>query len=701
MRAIIAKELRENLRWLPVGILIVGIFLWQATPISVTDFSYSQSTTVGIMTACGMAAALFAILLGVLQSAFDLQDRQRGYLFHRMVSHNQIMYGKVLAGAIVYALACGFPLCSLTLWFAYTGPEYLPVRPAMVIPSVLVCMACFFLQPATLICVSRPGRWFGTKLLPLLSVTGPLFLFPVSLQAVGTPSSWFVIGSYLLLFATVLASLQRRHSSQKVLLVLGSVILVAVCLGLATLFSQSISNRQSPGISQAIGLDASGQPWYYQSKHVRDTNSYAYKNIPLTGEPIRAGKRPNLHAPLPTTFEPQAFSYLVGSQDWPYRFRFASIEPTPQPVRNKLYFYDNQGQILVYDDDWQKQPPLSGRVSKDGFHSLEENAGPRFSLNAMAFGYQLSQSLTNAHYNSFWADKDGIYQFAPATGKVSTLLELPIEAGTSISNGRGHPVLLLVSNGEFHQFELLDQSGNANWFEPLSSEQSNIISRALPELTLNKVASFPVPPFPLQEISGIALTATGNVVALHFKGSSYAKLESTTDATWQVTRYVSPEMQSMGLVATLLAAVIPAGLFVIVATTSMMGDFFGGRGTIAGMEGMFPGEDVMWMMVAAALMATITLAAFTHWLCRLRGLTGGIKLAWTVSTLFLGLATPLAIVAIYPQLVYEPCPGCQRSRPIDRMQCSHCAASWSSTPCEGIEMIEGQLLANQGVCNPI
>ena len=124
MRAIFVKELRENIKWLPVGVLLVGIFACLSTPTELRgcygNIAMSLASTIGL------GASLCAVALGAAQSVLDFGQTQRGYLFHRAVARDQVLYGKVAAGAVLYAIACGVPLLLVALWFQLRGLEYLP-----------------------------------------------------------------------------------------------------------------------------------------------------------------------------------------------------------------------------------------------------------------------------------------------------------------------------------------------------------------------------------------------------------------------------------------------------------------------------------------------------------------------------------------------------------------------------------------------
>lgn len=696
MQAIVIKELRENLRWLPIGVLIIGVFVWLVTP---TGITYTQTTTTDSITlSCSMGAALYAILLGALQSIFDLSDKQRGFLFHRSVSKNEVLYGKVIAGALLFSLACAIPLTCLALWFAWMGLEYLPVRPAQVIPSLLMCVACFSLHPATLVCVDRPARWFGTKLLPLVAVAMPLVIVPFILRS-GTSTFWWLsFGIYLAFLIAVFCSLGAERWTRKLLLIVGSAVTIVFCFAFVASCYQSIQIRRSPYVYSQIGLDKTGQPWYYRYRNEIDrSNGYEQKTVPISGEPLRVNTRPNLDAPLPADLVLSDLSHFLKIERFHSRNHFASIDYVSNRT-GKHILYDNRGQMLLYEIDSQKQPPLSGVITKDGYHSLGETPGPPFTFNPIQLGESLFISLARAGIDpiSIWSDLNGIYQFSPESGAITILLETPIESAAmlAVANNRT-PRLLLLSNGIFHLYELVDEAGQTNWFELPPKDRQYVIHRQLPPLQLKELATFPAPPKQLSELASIAMTEDGKFIAVDHVNTSYATLDSSSDTEWQVTRFISPHSLPEGIDAIASAAVVPIGTFLVFVVSSVVAQIMAGRPPLVQLEAALPSADLMWVMIVVSILATSALAMVTYWLCQRRGLGRGTTVLWSIASLFLGLATPLAVVAIFPKLVYEVCPSCQRPRRIDREKCPHCAAAWSSAPTVGIELLEGQALASR------
>ena len=77
MQAIVMKELRENVRLLPVGLLLVSACVLSVTP---KHLRISDSLSLELMAISAMSSGFFAILLGAAQSWFDLGQNQRGFL---------------------------------------------------------------------------------------------------------------------------------------------------------------------------------------------------------------------------------------------------------------------------------------------------------------------------------------------------------------------------------------------------------------------------------------------------------------------------------------------------------------------------------------------------------------------------------------------------------------------------------------------
>ena len=164
MKALLIKEFRENLRWLPVGLLLFGFVAWQVTPSQQNPFNPVDSVVTELVALLG---PFFPAALGFLQSAFDLRNGPRAYLQCRGVHPKDIVLAKIISGFTIYATSLIVPVAILALYLNAVGLTYYPVRPLQVLPGLLVGLAAFSFFPSAILVLARPASWWGTRLLPL------------------------------------------------------------------------------------------------------------------------------------------------------------------------------------------------------------------------------------------------------------------------------------------------------------------------------------------------------------------------------------------------------------------------------------------------------------------------------------------------------------------------------------------------------
>lgn len=172
MISIFKKELRDCLKWVPAGMLIALVMVWQSLP-SRIDRLYGTETA--LMGAIGYSAVLIAFAFGLLQSLFDIRNDARGYLLHRPVRRSDVFWAKVASGFVAYVLALT-PAVLLALFYLNSkGLEFLPVSGWQVIPGLLAALAAFLVHPVAMWVGNRDARWVGTRVLPLAGIVTVLF----------------------------------------------------------------------------------------------------------------------------------------------------------------------------------------------------------------------------------------------------------------------------------------------------------------------------------------------------------------------------------------------------------------------------------------------------------------------------------------------------------------------------------------------
>ena len=140
MRAIVFKELRENLRW--TLLLMLGLAAALAFGVH-SDGKTSGVSLISTLTAIVTAVAfpVVGLTLGLVQV---LQDRRRGrwgFVVHRPLSRSMIFAAKVVAGIVLYTVAGGVPLMVTIAWVATPGHVSGPFDWRMALPPLadLLC----------------------------------------------------------------------------------------------------------------------------------------------------------------------------------------------------------------------------------------------------------------------------------------------------------------------------------------------------------------------------------------------------------------------------------------------------------------------------------------------------------------------------------------------------------------------------------
>src|SRR6516162_1969600 len=111
MKSLIWKELRENLKWVPLpGLVILLVFFIDKPeePMPDTTASYFFALT----------AVAFGAALGFVQIFFEAHGDKRSVLMHRPLNPSLIFFSKALAGVGIYVLALGIPFLCLEMWYA-------------------------------------------------------------------------------------------------------------------------------------------------------------------------------------------------------------------------------------------------------------------------------------------------------------------------------------------------------------------------------------------------------------------------------------------------------------------------------------------------------------------------------------------------------------------------------------------------------
>jgi ABC-type transport system involved in multi-copper enzyme maturation permease subunit len=173
------KELRGVLPIACIAIIAYFAFIFHqigfdilpfwTTPRWQGNFPYQELSN-GFLSFYCMISVAFAAVLGFWQTVRESTAGTWLYLLHHPVSRNKIFATKLAVGLAAYLLVAALPILLYSFWAATPGTHPSPFFWWMTEPawkSLLIIALCHL---GAFLSGIRPGRWFGTRLLPLVSV---------------------------------------------------------------------------------------------------------------------------------------------------------------------------------------------------------------------------------------------------------------------------------------------------------------------------------------------------------------------------------------------------------------------------------------------------------------------------------------------------------------------------------------------------
>jgi ABC-type transport system involved in multi-copper enzyme maturation permease subunit len=209
--AIVRKELRETSLFAALAVGVYLIYLSKLTgkwprmlnsllgwvpgmKVETPDIPFVEDNFVIMLFFIGIA---LAITLGFRQSAWEPSQGTALYLLHLPVARSTIFLAKLMTG-IGLLLACTLlPIVLYATWAAFPGTHPGPFEWSMTGPAFHLWLLLPIVYLGAFASGIRPARWFGSRLLPLISVTVPgIFIYFLM--------NWWLIGFPLLLFGVAM-----------------------------------------------------------------------------------------------------------------------------------------------------------------------------------------------------------------------------------------------------------------------------------------------------------------------------------------------------------------------------------------------------------------------------------------------------------------------------------------------------------------
>ena len=213
LAAIVTKELRETRvfaalalglyfvclsrltgRWSHVLAAVLG---WLPGMGVLPDLPFVQDP---FLTVYGFIGVALAIALGFRQSAWEPSQGTALYLLQLPLDRHTIFLTKLLTGIGLQLVCTLLPIVIYATWAAMPGTHAGPFEWSMTGPALHIWLLMPLVYLGAFASGIRPAHWFGSRLLPLVSVAVPAFLLDF------VPHWWLIAFPMLLLVAAVLIS---------------------------------------------------------------------------------------------------------------------------------------------------------------------------------------------------------------------------------------------------------------------------------------------------------------------------------------------------------------------------------------------------------------------------------------------------------------------------------------------------------------
>lgn len=188
-RAMVRKELRETFGVVLIGLAFYFYYTVKAmrhdlVPLFPSWGDYQRTIPfVGsyYFSAFVFVSVGFTIALGFRQSVGESVHGTWKVLFHRPVARTQLIAVKLLVGVVVYLVCAAAATLAYAWWAATPGTHASPFEWSMTAPTWKAWIAMPLVYLGAFLSGIRPGRWIGTRLLPLAAasaVEGLVLLVP-------------------------------------------------------------------------------------------------------------------------------------------------------------------------------------------------------------------------------------------------------------------------------------------------------------------------------------------------------------------------------------------------------------------------------------------------------------------------------------------------------------------------------------------
>jgi hypothetical protein len=133
----------------------------------------------GFILVIALLFAAMTIALGLRQTLGESLRGTYPFLLHRPTGRNWLIGTKMFVGSVAYLVCSAVPLLAYGFWAATPGHHASPFQWSMTLPSWEVWFSMTLLYLGAFLSGIRPGRWIGSRLLPLVAAILVVFLVEV------------------------------------------------------------------------------------------------------------------------------------------------------------------------------------------------------------------------------------------------------------------------------------------------------------------------------------------------------------------------------------------------------------------------------------------------------------------------------------------------------------------------------------------
>jgi hypothetical protein len=174
-KALVIKELRESAGLIAVAVLAAVFIFCDIIGIQLLPFLSGRPSTypfvndTALFSYLTLLGASLAIGLGFKQSAWELWHGSYYFLLHRPASRRSIFGVKLAFGVGVLLVITGSLIQLYAMWAATPGTHATPFLWSMTAWAWQYWLAFPILYLSAFLSGIRPGRWFGSRLFPLVT----------------------------------------------------------------------------------------------------------------------------------------------------------------------------------------------------------------------------------------------------------------------------------------------------------------------------------------------------------------------------------------------------------------------------------------------------------------------------------------------------------------------------------------------------